>query len=230
MANAAEVITLKDQVVAFAILTGAGKKGKKPENEYVLAVEVTAKQRKQLIKELSEFFDEHKTAKAEKPAYEFEDWFTESKSVKGGFVFWGSELVISDITRKVAPGTGYSLREFGEMGAGSVVDVEYRFFYFNNSFGEGLGMRLSAVKLNKFTPYTGGGGATLDGDTLQGDGTQVESSASKEEDSGDEDVADFREAIEDKDWDEAKDILDDELADHPDHKKFKKELKKAKKA
>jgi len=111
-----------------------------------------------------------------------------------------------------------------------VVDVEYRFFHFNNSYGEGLGMRLSAVKLNDFVKYTGGGGSSLEGDTLQGDGTQVESAAAADNDDYTEALEDFREAIEDEDWDEAREILDDDLKSHPDHKALKKELKKAKRA
>ena len=227
MANAAKIITLTDRTVAFGILTGKGRKGKKPENEFVLAVEVTAKERKRIIADLTEFFNDNKSPKCTKPSYAFEDWFTDSKENKGGFVFWGSEVVSNGITYKVGAGTGYGMQHFADMGPGSKIDVEYRFFYFNNSFGEGLGMRLSAVKLNEFVKYTGGGGASLGGDTLQGDGTQVESAAAADEEN--EDVVDFREAIEDRDWDEAKDILED-LEDHEDYKKFKKELKKAKRA
>ena len=225
MANAAKIITLKDQTVAFAILTGEGRKGKKPENEYVLAIEVSAKQKRKIIKDLTKFFDENKTAKAKGPSYAFDDWFTESKTVKGGFVFWGSETVSNGITYKVAPGTGYTIDNFANMGADSKVDVEYRFFYFNNSYGEGLGMRLSAVKLNDFVAYTGGGGATLEGDTLQTDGVQVTAAADPEEE---EEVQDFLDALEDGDLEEAKELLE-ELEDHDEYKKFKKMYRKAKK-
>ena len=224
MANAAKIITLKDQTVAFAVLTGEGRKGKKPENEYVLAIEVSAKQKDKIIKDLTKFFDENKTAKAKGPAYKFDDWFTESKTVDGGFVFWGSEVVSNGITYKVAPGTGYTIDNFANMGAGSNVDVEYRFFYFNNSYGEGLGMRLSAVKLNDFVAYTGGGGGTLEGDTLQADGVQVASSSEEV----DEEVQDFLDALEDGDFEEAKELLE-ELEDHNDYKKYKKMYRKAKK-
>jgi len=103
MAAAAKIITLTDKTVAFAILTGDGRKGKKPENEYVLAIEVTAKERKSIIADLAEFFSDNKSPKTKKPSYAFEDWFTESKTEKGGFVFWGSELVSNGITYKVAP-------------------------------------------------------------------------------------------------------------------------------
>ena len=224
MANAAKLITLKSQTVAFAMVTGKGRKGKKPENEYVLAIEVSLKQKTKIIDELSEFFNANKSVKTQKPAYPFEDYFTESKTVKGGFVFWGSEVVSSGITYKVAPGTGYTMDNFAQMGSGSVVDVEYRFFHFNNSFGEGLGMRLSGITLKDFTAYTGGGGASLEGDTLQGDGTQVASAAEVE----DLPVEDFLEAIEDEDWEEAEELLE-ELEDHDDYKKFKKQLRKARK-
>ena len=228
MAAPSMTLTLTDQTVAFATLTGAGLKGKKPENEYVLAIEVTAKQRKNIIKELTEFWDGNKTAKAKGPEYPFKKYFTESKTTKGGFVFWGSEVVSNGITYKVAPGTGYGIEQFANMGEGSKVDVEYRFFYFNNSFGEGLGMRLGAVKLNEFTAYTGGGGNTLEGDTIQVDGTQV-ASASETEEAGDDDIIEeFEDALEDGAFEEAKELLED-LEDHEDYKKFKKMLRKAKK-
>ena len=230
MANAVKILTLTGKTVAFAILTGKGRKGKKEENEYVLAIEVSKKERKQIIDDLTDFFDENKSNKADGPAYPFEDYFTESKTVKGGFVFWGSEVISNGITYKVAPGTGYDMQNFADLGAGSEVDVEYRFFYFNNSYGEGLGMRLSAVKLNDFVKYTGGGGASLDGDTLQGDGTQVEGAAAKDEseDEIDEIIEDFNDALEERDWDEAEELLE-ELEDHPEYKALKKKLRKAKK-
>ena len=229
MANAAHITTLTDREVAFGILTGAGRKGKKPENEFVLAVEVTAKERDNLVKEWTEFFNSNKSPKTTKPSYAFEDWFTESKTKKGGYVLWASELVTNGITYKVAPGSGYGMTHFADMGSGSKVDLEIRLFHFNNSYGEGLGMRLSAVKLNEFVKYSGGGGSSLEGDTLQGDGTQVESAATAD-DEFTEALEEFREAIEDKDWDEAQEILEDDLDDHPEFKALKKELKKAKRA
>jgi len=212
--------TLKGKTVAFAILTGEGKKGKKDENEYVLAVEVTKKEKNSLIADLTDFFNEHKSPKTKQPAYAFEKWFTESKTTKGGFVFWASEVISKDITRKVAPGSGYGMKEFEKIGAGSVVDAECRFFHFNNSYGEGLGMRLSAVLLKEFTEYAGAGGASLEGETLKADGVQV---ASKE----DPIVEEFLESIEDEDHDEGKDLLKS-LKDHPRYKEFKKMLKSIK--
>ena len=223
MAAPAHVMTLKKVEVAFAMLTGEGRKGKKAENEYVLGVVVSKKQKKQIIDEISEFFNSNKTARAKEPAYDFEDWFTENKEDPGTFIFWASEVVSNDITRKVAPGTGYGMKEFSSMGSGSVVDAEYRFFYFNNSYGEGIGLRLSAVLLREYVEYSGGGGSTLEGETLQMDGTQVAGSSSEDDDI----VEDFEEALEDGDLDEAKALLK-QLKDHPDYKKFKKAYKAAK--
>ena len=221
-------LTLKSKTVAFAVLTGKGRQSKKDENEYTLAVECTPKEKKKIVNEVLEFFMDNKSNKVTKPKQDPEDWFTVSKSDDSNFVFWGSEVVSSGVTYKVAPNTGYTMQNFADLGADSVVDVEYRLFYYNNSFGEGIGLRLSAVKLNSFVKYTGGGGASLEGDTLQGDGTQVEGAAVAD-DKWSELIEEFDEALSDKDWDDAEEVLAD-LKDHDDYKAFKKKLKKAKRA
>lgn len=170
MAQAALVLTRKDQEVAFAILTGKGRKGKKAENEYTLAVEVTKKEKKSIIKDIEEFWDENKSSKAKAPKDNPEEWFTVSKNDKKNFVFWASEVVSQGVTRKVAPGKGFGMKNFEKMGAGSIVDVEYRAFHYDNEWGEGVGLRLSAVLLKDFTKHTGGGGYTLEGEELEDSG------------------------------------------------------------
>ncbi len=226
MAAASKVLTLLNKTVAFAIVTGKGRKGKKEENEYVMAVECSPKEKKAIIDFVEEFFGANKSNTKAKMKQSPEDWFTPSKSDPKNFVFWASEVISSGITYKVATGTGYDMKSFAALGSGSVVDAEYRMFHYNNSFGEGVGLRLAAIKLNTFVAYTGAGGASLEGDTLQADGTQVEGEAAKDDEWA-ELVAEFNEAIEDRDWEEADECLAD-LKDHDDHKAFKKQLKKAK--
>lgn len=224
MAVPAITITEKNKVVAFAVLTGKGRKGKKDENEYTVAVEMSKKEKDRFIKEVTKFWDDEKSNKSKEPKEPFEKWFTESKSVKGGFVLWVSEVISSKLTRKKASGTSFGLDEFANLGSGSKVDVEIRLFLYDNSYGSGIGMRLSAVQLNEFVKYTGGGGASLGGDTIDDEGIEETAPASE----SDEAVAEFHEAIADGDFADAKEILNDELKSHPDFKKFKKELKKAK--
>jgi hypothetical protein len=227
MANATMTLTQNKAQVAYAVLTGAGRKGKKKENEYVLAIEVTPEQRENLLDKLNEFWAENKTPKAKKPSHAFEDLFTESKSNKENFVFWGAEVVSGTITRKRAEGTNWTMQNFADLGQGSVVDAEYRAFYYNNDFGEGLGLRLSAVCLHEFVKYSGSNsGASLQGETLEDDGLVTTTHSAAQEDSLAGVIKDFQAAIDDEDFDEAEDLLE-ELEDHDDYKSFKSQLRKA---
>ena len=117
------------------------------------------------------------------------------------------------------------MKHFSELGAGSVVDAEYRVFMYDNSFGSGLGLRLAAVSLVDFVKYTGGGGNSLKGETLEDDGLVTESAAAKDDEFA-EAIEDFNEALKDEDKDDAKDALGD-LKEHPEYKQFKKQFKKA---
>lgn len=227
MANPAYTHTEKNAVVAFAVLTGEGRNGRKKENEYTLAVEVTPKQKQKIIDEVLEFWDENKPKKANAPKEDPNNWFTESQSNKKNFVFWASEVVSKNITRKKAEGSEYGLKHFADLGSGSEVDAEYRFFMYDNEYGSGVSVRLSAVCLNKYVKYAGGG-SSLDGDTLDDEGITEMKSAAAEDDKWDELIEDFNEAIEDEDWEDAEEALE-ELEDHEDYKKFKKALKKARK-
>jgi len=227
MANATMTLTQENAEVAFAVLTGAGRKGKKKENEYVIAVEVTPTQRESILDKLNEFWADNKSKTAKKPSHAFEDLFTESKTNKDNFVFWGAEVVSGTITRKRAEGTTFTMQHFADLGTGSIVDVEYRVFYYNNDFGEGLGMRLSAVLLKEFVKYSGGNsGTSLKGETLEDDGLVTATKSSASEDKFDAVIKDFNAAIDDEDFDEAEDLLE-ELEDHDDYKSFKSQLRKA---
>jgi hypothetical protein len=166
MALPAENITLKNKEVAFAVLTGEGRQGKKSENEYTLAVVMSDKDRKKFLDKVYAFWEENKPKKAKDPKDDPKKWFSEKDGVTA---LWASEVVSKKITRKRKPGTNFTLKEFETLGAGSNVDVEIRLFMYDNSFGSGVGMRLSAVQLNEYKKFTGGGGASLEGETIEDD-------------------------------------------------------------
>ncbi len=215
-------LKLDNAVVAFAVLTGEGRKGKKSENEYTLAVEVTKKQKRDILKQVNEFWEENKPKKAKKPKEDPEKWFSESQDNKGDFVFWASEIVSKSISLERAKGTTFGMKHFKDLGAGSVVDASYSLFLYDNSYGTGIGLRLSVVLLKEFVKHTGNstlGGEKIDDDDEGGVATEDEMS---------EVISDFEEALEDKDFDDAEELLE-ELEDHADYKKFKKAFKKAKK-
>lgn len=173
--NNTMVLTLEDKEVAFAILAGEGRQGKKPEKEYVVGVKVTPDERDEVIEKIKEFWEENKPSKNAKPKESFDHWFSEKD---GDIVFWASEVASKPLTRKRATGTSYGLKEFETIGAGSKVDVAVRFFIYSNSFGDGIGMRLNAVKLNEYVKFTGGAANLLGGDII-GDDDIVEDSTQK---------------------------------------------------
>jgi hypothetical protein len=163
MALPADNITLKNKEVAFAVLTGEGRKGKKSENEYTLAVVMSGKDRKKFLDKVYGFWEENKPKKAKEPKDDPKKWFSEKDGVAA---LWSSEVVSKKITRKRKPGTNFTLKEFETLGAGSNVDVEIRIFLYDNSYGSGVGMRLSALQLNEYKKFTGGGGTSLEGEEI----------------------------------------------------------------
>ena len=232
MANPAMNITLTDQEVGFAILTGKGVENKNKSGddrmEYSCAVIVNAKQKEALLKQITEFYEAEASAKWQKSHDNDKDpetFFTVSKDDKKKFLFWASQGVKDGIKLKRASGTDFGIKQFATLGSGSKIDAEYRIFWYEHNGKEGIGLRLSAVQLNEYVEYSGGGGNTLDGEEIPTeDGIET---ATPEKVDYTEAVKDFEEALGDKDFKLAKTILGD-LEGHEDYKKFKKALKKAK--
>jgi len=221
MASASTKIVMRNKEVAFAILAGEGKPFQK-KMMYNLAVEITEDEKNEIVDKLETFWNDNKSSKAKKPGHPNDRLVQESEHNKGMYTLWSSQEVSKKIVRKVAKGTGYGMKHFLEMGNGSNIDFEINVYHYNNSDGEGLGFRLAGVTLNKFVAYTAA--SELDGDELADEDIVVDSGDDK-----DSHIADFRDALEDGDFDEAEDILDDELEDHPQVKELRKELRTARK-
>lgn len=174
-------IILKDKVVAFAQITGDGRKGKKDGKEYSVAVEMSAKEKKKYLKEVEEFWEENKPKGAKKPAHDPADAFS-TKEGKDGEVLWVNELVEKGITYEKAPDTDFTMKHFEKIGAGSVIDLGIRMFVWDNAHGTGISTVLSVVQLKEFTKYEGSEDS-LGGTKIESDG--VESSSSKKSDKKD---------------------------------------------
>lgn len=234
MALPTKSFKLDNSKVAYAILTGRGvqnkdKIGTDKEMEYVCAISVSKDEKKDIIKTITEFYEANvstKWAKDNENAKDPESFFKEDKDDKKRFTFWASQAVSSGIAYKRKAGTDYLEKDFGEIGAGTIGDIEYSIFFFTHNGREGVGLRLSAFKLSELTRYTGKGGQTLDGEEviIGGGGTVTED---VEKVDMFKSVEEFEEALEDGDTELAAEVLED-LVDHPKFKKFKKKLKKVK--
>ena len=232
MANAAFSKIFNDREVVFAMLTGEGIEGESG-NQYTLAFKVTPKEKKAIVKEVIAFFKENNPGDRSEPARDPNDWFTEDEE-SGDFIFWVNAPIDADvkpnrrIKRKRAPGTTFGLKEFENMGAGSIVDVKVRFYIYQvkNNKGNytgryGINRALNEVTLKEFVEFTGADdGVHTDGEEIGSDGVDT-ASTDKYADL----VEEILEAIEDEDKDDAKKLLKGLPKDHPAYKRLKKQIK-----
>lgn len=214
--------TYKDRKVIFASLT-------KPEGhkdgKHMLGIEVSKAEKKELVKKFAEVWEDGKSKKDKKPKYDVKDWF--SKNDDGVLVFWLKRKADSKpMTFKIAD-KKMEADMFTTLGEGSIVDVEFD-FYFHDYNGDVMVLRsLNAIRLVKYIEYTGSeGGSTLDGETVEVDSKKKKKNKDAPAVTGDDKVVKkFEKAIDKGNKEKAEGLLAD-LKDHADFKKFKKAVKK----
>ena len=155
---------LKNAIVSFCSVTSphGHKNGK-----HLLGVYVDKDFKKQFEKDFNEVWENGKTAKANKPAYKFKDWFSKDEKT-GELIFWitGKAGKERGIIFKNGKGCSFKPKEFGTIGTGSTIDVSYDIYYYNdNDYGEMVLRSIKAIALKKLIPYSDDGG--VDGETVE---------------------------------------------------------------
>jgi len=157
----------KDMVVSFASLTE--KEGYK-NGKHLLGVYVDKTFKKNFTKEFNAIWEENKTAKAKKPVYALEDWFSVDDD-SGKIIFWSNAKAGKNengkvaITFKQGDDTKFTSKDFKKIGTGSIIDLSYDLYYFNSpDYGEMVLRSIKGVLLKKLVAYEADGG--LDGDTV----------------------------------------------------------------
>lgn len=162
--------TINNAVVAFCSIT-------KPEGhkngKHLLGVYVNKKFKKQFEKDFDATWEENKTAKAKKPVYSSDEWFAKDngegdKKRKGDLIFFMNAKADSEygITLKQPEDADFTEEDFGVIGQGSVIDVEYDLYYFNHKeHGEMVLRSIKAVLLKDLVRYEGGD--NLDGKAIK---------------------------------------------------------------
>jgi len=157
---------LKNVKVSFASLTSdtGFKNGK-----HLLGVVVDKAFKKQFKEDFNKVWEENKTAKAKKPAYDMEDWFSIDEETEE-IIFWTNAKAGKErgIIFKQAKGQHFTSENFKTMGTGSMIDLEYDLYYFNSpTYGEMTLRSIKAVCLNEFVAYAGG--SDLEGKSIDMD-------------------------------------------------------------
>ena len=164
-----------------------------------------------ILKELQQEWEDNATRA------ELKKGFDPEKLFKKDGVFYVQQAVTEKIHYLKAKGTKFTMKDFDVIGKGSVMDVEFDIFqYPDQGSGPGVGSRLVGVTLHELVPYTGSE-TTLSGDELDAE-SDVDTPADLEQD--------FKDLLEEGDFPAAKEVLK-HLKNHPDYKKLKKKLKKA---
>ena len=174
-------IEFQDAVVAFAQITGKGKKGKGKENQYLVGIEFTKKQMKVFIGNLEKLWEDGGFGKF-KPEYDPATWLTQENK-KAPHVLWLSEKVEQvdvDNFYERAEGTDFGKKHFEKLGAGSIINLGARAFLWNNENGKGVSIVPTVVHLKEFTKYSGGS-ASLGGQKVNMDDSGVNNSKSKKD-------------------------------------------------
>jgi hypothetical protein len=174
--------TLKKAKVAFCSVTSENgfKNGK-----HLLGVYVDKKFKKEVAKNFNAIWEENKTAKAKKPVYDMEDWF--STNDDGDLIFWVNKAVNSKvpITFKMCDTCNFKGEDFGVIGDGSTIDLEYDIYYHNDkTYGEMVLRSIKAILLRELVKYEGGdnlGGKSVDvGTTKPSDDEDADEPVEKE--------------------------------------------------
>ena len=161
---------IENAEVSFASIT---KPDGHKNNKHLLGVFVDKDFKKQFEKDFEQVWAENKTAKAKKPIYNVEDWFSKDdgehdKKNKGRIVFWINANAHSEfgITLKQCDDCEFTEEDFAVIGTGSIIDVEYDLYYFNSpDYGEMVLRSIKAVLLKDLIRYEGGD--SLDGKAIK---------------------------------------------------------------
>ena len=160
--------------VAFAQLTGEGNDNGK----YLIGIDVNKKMLKALEKEREKVWDKGNTGTRKAPMQSLEDW-CDTDEVSGKPFVWLSCDADPDnpshaLDYIVGEGDSFTMKDFGIIGQGSKVTVEFNMFMTKkgDKKKENVGRALIAVQLNELVPFEGGATpTTLKGKKLSQDGT-----------------------------------------------------------
>lgn len=196
---------IKDVEVSFCSVTNEDghKNGK-----HLIGVYVDKKFKKKFVADFETVWADNKTAKARKPKYSTDEWFSEDED-DGRLIFWVNKSANSDIPIdfKRATGTKFTGSDFEIIGKGSVIDLEYSLYYHNHpQYGEMVLRAIKGIMLKELVPYEGG--SELDGETME-----VGKSKKSKKESSDDEYKDFEDT-------------DDEVSDEKPKKKKKKKKNK----
>lgn len=174
-------IEFPNAIVAFAQITGKGKKGKGKENQYLIGIEFTKGQMDSFHAKLEKLWSDGGLGKF-KPEYDPKTWLTRENK-KAPWVLWLSEKVDQvdvDNFYERAEGTDFGKKHFEKLGAGSIINLGARAFLWNNENGKGVSIVPTVVHLKEFTKYSGGS-ASLGGQKVNMDDGGVNNAKSKKD-------------------------------------------------
>ncbi len=157
---------IKNAVVSFCSVT---KQGGHKNGKHLLGIYVDKKFKKQFEKDFNEVWEDGKTAKAKKPVYDFNDWFSKEEDTKK-LIFWVNAKADKErgIIFKNGKGCSFKPKDFAKIGTNSVIDLEFDIYYFNSSeHGEMVSRAIKAISLKDLVPYEGG--SNLDGEIVEFD-------------------------------------------------------------
>lgn len=160
--------TLKyeNRKVSFASVT---KKEGHKNGKHLLGIYVDKKFKKDFIAEFNKIWEDNKSQKAKKPAYDVEDWFSKDEDTKE-LIFWTTarakpEDERGDIIFKQGKGCSFTHKDFTKIGTGSIIDLSVDLYFFNSSdYGEMVSRSIRAISLKELVPYEADGG--LEGDAV----------------------------------------------------------------
>ncbi len=153
--------------VAFAQVTGDGD----DDGRYKIAVAVDKKQ----VKELKKARDKQWGDKDGEAKQSLDDWLTDDEETDDTLFWVGCNAMNAnpahDLDYIVGEGDEFTMKDFGIIGSGSKVTIEFNMF--NTTFKKkpNIGRALLAVQLHKLVPFEGGSTpTTLKGKKLKADG------------------------------------------------------------
>jgi len=173
--------------VAFAQVTGEGNDN----GQYLVGIFVSKKQLKQVGKERDKVWDKGNTGARKTPSQDIEDWCAEDEETGDTFLWLGCDANPDNPSHEldyiVGDDDSFTMKDFGIIGAGSEVTVEFNMYITkkgnSTKKGENVGRSLIAVQLNKLVPFEGGAVATtLKGKKLKLDGTSKKPEKDKKKD------------------------------------------------
>ncbi len=160
--------------VAFAQITGEGNDNGK----HLIGIFTDKKMMKALDKEREAVWDKGNTGTRKTPMQSLEDWCSEDEDDGRTFLWLSCEADPANPSHAldyiVGEGGDFKMKDFGIIGKGSKVTVEFNMFMTKKSDKkkENVGRALIAVQLEELVPFEGGATpTTLKGEKLSEDGT-----------------------------------------------------------